>query len=89
MILQIPTHPDSVLEPLKSHPRSVSLRMRRCPTCKTEFKKIPPLNTVGGVVQMRCPNTACGFSVPLFWIGDLPSDPGEPIEAKAIHISEA
>ena len=61
---------DTITRSPAAHPKLISLKMRRCPICNAMISKPLFLNTVEGVLELKCPNASCGFTMPILWTGD-------------------
>ncbi|MFA5138248.1 MAG: hypothetical protein WC728_03365 [Elusimicrobiota bacterium] len=83
-IVLSPTVQGLLPEPPGAHPRFINPKMTRCPICSARFGKPFSLNIAGGVVELKCPNASCGFTMPIVWTG-VPAPTS--VELDAIHVS--
>lgn len=54
----------------KSYPERILLKHQKCPGCGDDIGH-PRLRVVENQVRAACHNEGCGFSLELFFLGDL------------------
>lgn len=54
-------------------PARIELKAHKCPSCGDALG-IPTLDESEATLRVVCQKDACGYSIDLCWLGDLPSE---------------